>query len=258
MRQQKLPDAVKQIIDSARSLALDDLSLAVKGLAELQVDKVKEAAMTAAPNGLAKAQAALTQVVAERVITKAGGIFLGEKQLKKLGEIDKDATIPPIPKRFSRAFLNAAHPLRGGRIKEHIILGFDTETKLWYCFEKSIVPGSLGEDGEGLSGPEQDKLLLDENGQPRMVGEMKYRSPTDSRPIKNVLDDAIRLQVNNGVEVEDLPFYDIWGRTADRKNADRGCRVSLGHSNQDGSWHGYSSYSAAGAYFDVGLLAGWN
>jgi hypothetical protein len=124
---------------------------------------------------------------------------------------------------------------------------------VWYCFEKSIVPGSLGTDGRGLSGRAQDKLLLDE----KIVGEMKYSSPTDYRPIKNVLDNVIRLQLNNGAKVEDLPFYGIYGRTADTQNADRGCRVLLGFSGPHGSFvDGF--FSADFAYYHVGLLAGWN
>ena len=257
MRQQRLPEGVRQIIDSARSLSPSDLSLAVEGLARLLAAKVKEVAQTATQSGRAKANAAITQGIAEKLITNAGGIFLGEKQLKELGLLDKNATIPPVPEKFSREFLNATHPIRGGKIAEHIILGFDPNTNAWYCFEKSIVPGSLGTDGRGLSGREQDKLLLDEKGQPKIVGEMKYSSPTDYRPIKNVLDNVIRLQLNNGAKVEDLPFYCIYGRTADTQNADRGCRVLLGNSNQNGS-NVNNNYSADNANNNVGLLAGWN
>jgi hypothetical protein len=220
---------------------------------------VREAAKTATPQGRAKAHAALTQRVAEKLITKAGGIFLGEKQLKALGVIDQNVTIPPIPEKFSRAFLNAAHPLRGGRIKEHIILGFDPKTGAWYCFEKSIVPGSLGTDGRGLSGPEQDKLLLDENGEPKSVGEMQYSSPIDYRPIKNVLDNVIRWQLKNGAKVESLPFYGIWGRTDDRQNAHRftPCRMVLGESGLSGSQVSVSFLAGDASKF-VGLLADWN
>ena len=258
MRQERLPEGVQTIIDSARSLSLKDLSLAVQGLAKLIAEKVQQAAQTATPSGRAKAQAALTQGIAENLIENAGGIFLGEKQLKALGVLDENATIPPIPEKFSRAFLNATHPIREGKIAAHIILGFDPDTNAWYCFEKSIVPGSLGEDGRGLSGPEQDKLLLDQNGQPKIVGEMKYSSPTDYRPIKNVLDNVIRLQLNNGAKVEDLPFYGIYGRTADTQNADRGCRVLLGCSARNGSNVYPLYFSPDYAADDVGLLAGWN
>jgi hypothetical protein len=219
--------------------------------------EVAKAAPTAAPHTRAKAQAALTQGIAEKLIEKAGGIFLGEKQLKALGVIDENATIPPIPEKFSKAFLNAAHPLREGKIAAHIILGLDLATNAWYCFEKSIVPGSLGKNGSGLSGREQDQLLLDENGQPKIVGEMKYSSPTDSRPIGNVLDNVIKLHLDNGVNVDDLPFYGIFGRTADTQNADRGCRGLLGGSSQDGS-RVLNGYPAGNAYDDVGLIAGWN
>jgi hypothetical protein len=234
----------------------DQAEIIAQGVTALAAE-VADAAPTAAPHTRAKAQAALTQGIADNLITNAGGIFLGEKQLKALGVIDKNLAIPPIPEKFSREFLNATHPIRGGKIAEHIILGFDPNTNAWYCFEKSIVPGSLGTDGRGLSGREQDKVLLDENGQPKIVGEMKYSSPTDYRPIKNVLDNVIRLQLNNGANVEDLPFYGIYGRTADTQNAGRGCRVLLGDSDQHGS-DVYGSFSAVHASNDVGLLAGWN
>lgn len=177
--------------------------------------------------------------------------------MRELGVIAKDATIPPIPEKFSKAFLNAAHPLREGKIAAHIILGFDPDTNAWYCFEKSIVPGSLGKEERGLSGPEQDKLILGKNSQPYTVGETKYSSPTDYRPIKNVLDNVIRLQLNNGAEVEDLPFDGIYGRTADTQNAVRGCRVLLGRSDRFGSVV-CNHCSAVRASSAVGLLAGWN
>jgi hypothetical protein len=256
MRQHRLPEGVKKIVEAASSLSLK-VGLAIRDLVDVLANKVKEAAKTATPSGRAKAQAALKQGVTEKLITKAGGIFLGESQLKELGVIGKNATIPPIPEKFSKEFLSAEHPVRGGEIAKHIILGFDPATNAWYCFEKSIVPGSLGKNGGGLPGSEQDKLLLDENGRPKIVGEMKYSSPTDFRPIENVLNNVIQLQCKNGAKEKDLPFYIIWGRTADTQNADRGCRVLLGYSFQRGS-DVHNFYSAAYALGNVGLLAGWN
>jgi hypothetical protein len=86
---------------------------------------------------------------------------------------------------------------------------------------------------------------------------MAYTSPTDYRPRKSVLDNVIKLQLNAGVAVQNLPFYGVYGRTADTQNADRGCRVLLGFSFRLGS-RVDSADSAGIAYDFVGLLAGWN
>ena len=253
----RLSQAAREVKQALTALPPIEQATIIGEAATALAKQVGEAAPTAGSSKRSKAQAALNQGVAERLISKAGGIFLGEKQLKELGVIGKNVTVPPIPEKFSRAFLNARHPLRDGKMAAHIILGFDPDTKQWYCFEKSIVPGSLGQDGRGLSGPEQDELLLDDNKQPRTVQNLRYTSPTDYRPIKRVLDDVIKLQLRNSVQVRDLPFYGVLGRTADEANAGRGCRVLLGRSHRDGS-NVNGRYSADYAYNDVGLLAGWN
>jgi hypothetical protein len=247
----------KTVLKTTQELTREERKEIVKQEALALGAKVAKAAPTAGAQKRTKAQAALSQGVAETLISKAGGIFLGEKQLKELGVIDKGVTVPPVPQKFSRAFLNANHPLRGGKMAAHIILGFDPKTREWYCFEKSIVPGSLGTDGRGLSGPKQDNLLLDEHRKPKTVQGMKYTSPTDYHPIKRVLDNVIKLQRKQGVAVGDLPFYRVWGRTSDTENAGRGCRVLLGASDRHGSFV-YGHFSAAYADGHIGLLAGWN
>ena len=225
--------------------------------AALLANQISQAAPIAGAPRRAAAKSVLKQGVAEKLILNAGGIFLGEKKLKELGVISKGVTLPPVPEYFSKEFLNAPHSRRSGKIAAHIILGFNTTTNNWYCFEKSIVPGSLGADGKGLSGPRQDELLRDGTGYSRTVRGMAYTSPTDYRPIKSVLDNVVKLLLNAGVAVQDLPFYGVFGRTADTQNARRGCRVLLGYSIQDGS-SVLSDYSAGYARLNVGLLAGWN
>jgi hypothetical protein len=225
--------------------------------AALLANQISQAAPIAGAPRRAAAKSVLKQGVAEKLILNAGGIFLGEEQLKELGVISKGVTLPQVPEYFSKEFLNAPHSRCSGRIAEHIILGFNPTTNNWYCFEKSIVPGSLGTDGQGLSGPWQDELLRGGTGYSRTVGRMGYTSPTDYRPIKSVLDNVIQLQLNHGVAVQDLPFYGVYGRTADTQNAVRGCRVLLGYSCKYGS-DVRRDCSADNASSDVGLLAGWN
>lgn len=226
-----------------------------QGLTALAAE-VAEAAPTAAPAVRAQAHAELTQAVAAQLIEEAGGIFLGEKQLKELRVLPQFLSIAPIPEKFSKAFLNAKHPVRGGRIAEHIILGFDPEIGQWYCFEKSIVPGSLGKKGRGLSSFRQVNLLLDKKDKPYTVEGMKYSSPEDYRPIKGVLDNVIKLQLNNGVKEKDLPFYGNFGRTADIHRAASGCAVILSCDRCGSIVH--FDCSLFDAYLNVGLLAGWN
>jgi len=247
----------RNVQELLQRLPLNERATIIGQAATALAKELSEAAPTASAPKRAKAQAALNQGVAEKLISKAGGIFLGEEQLKELGIIGKGAIVPPVPQKFSKAFLAANHPVRGGKMAAHIILGFDPKTREWYCFEKSIVPGSLGTDGRGLSGPKQDDLLLDEKRKPKTVQGMKYTSPTDYHPIKSVLDNVIKLQLKHGVAVGNLPFYGVWGRTSDTENADRGCRVLLGLSNRDGSVV-YNFFSAVFAVDGVGLLAGWN
>jgi hypothetical protein len=240
---QKLPVAEREEIHRLEGTAL--------------ASEISQAAPSAAAQRRAAANSVIRQGVAIRLILKAGGIFLGEKELKELGVIREGVTVPPVPNYFSRAFLNADHPVRGGKIAAHIILGFDPSTNHWCCFEKSIVPGSLGADGKGLSGSQQDELLLDGQGAPRIVLGMAYTSPVDYRPLKRVLDNVISLQHRAGVKVRDLPFYDVYGRTADTRNASPNCRVLLGDSCNFGSRDHVNCF-VHHARSDIGLLAGWN
>jgi hypothetical protein len=253
---EQLSEQGRKVQELLQRLPPNELATIIGQAATALAKELSEAAPTARALKRAKARAALNQGVAEKLISKAGGIFLGEEQLKELGVIGKGVTVPPVPQKFSAAFLNANHPLRGGRVAEHIILGFDPKTNEWYCFEKSVVPGSLGTDGSVRSGPKQDDLLLDRNRNPKTIQGMKYTSPTDYHPIRRVLDNVIKLQLKHGVGVENLPFHGVWGRTSDTENADRGCRVLLGDSRRAGSRVHYVG-SADRAFSDAGLLAGW-
>ena len=77
------------------------------------------------------------------------------------------------------------------------------------------------------------------------------------RPIKRMLDNAVALHLAAGKPLHTSPFYDIYGRTGDTRNAASGCRRLLGYSHPDGV---YASdlCDSDDANHNVGLLAGWN
>jgi hypothetical protein len=253
-----LSGPAQTVLESLQQLPVADREQINKLEATALATEISQAAQTAGASRRANANSVLRQGVAEKLILNAGGIFLGEKQLKELGVISIGVTLPPVPDQFSEAFLNAPHPLRGGRIAEHIILGFDPTTKNWYCFEKSIVPRSVdAKTGIGMCGLRQGHLLQDDHGHPETVGRMEYTSPRDYRPIKSVLDNVIKLQLKAGEKYYRLPFHRVYGRTADKQNADRGCRVLLGYSDLYGS-NVYCDCPANSQRYNVGLLAGWN
>lgn len=210
------------------------------------IEKVREL------RGLVEGSSVSSNEGIQALITHAGGIFIGKDELVKLGKLSADAQIPEIPTKYSQAFLNATHPIRGGTIASHAILGFDIETNQWYCIEKSIVPES-----RSLSGSKQDKLLQNKDGSQIEVEGVKVSSPKDSKPIERVLDNVIALHLKDGKSIEEAPFRGVWARTGDTDRALRGCRVLLGHSYEDGSLV-INVYDAVNAYFNVGLLAGWN
>ena len=148
-----------------------------------------------------------TQEDTRALITKAGGIFIGKEELVKLGKLDPDAVIPEIPAKYSQAFLESTHPLRGGSIASRIIFAFDPQSNQWHTVDRGeggksdIVPGSLakyaaaffrisrsslrslfsifrGKDGLGLSGEKQDELLK-----------------KNSSPIERILANALALHL---------------------------------------------------------------
>jgi hypothetical protein len=173
-----------------------------------------------------------------------GVVIVGEQEAAKAGV--------SIPAKYSQAFLNATHPIRGGTIASHAILGFDIETNQWYCIEKSIVPES-----RNLSGIKQDKLLQNKEGSQIEVEGVKISSPKDSKPIERLLNNVIALHLKDGKSIEEAPFRGIWGRTADTDRAFTGCRILLGFSDEFGSrvdGPAHSDYAGR----NVGLLACWN
>lgn len=230
------------------------------------IDTGTEESLTAALSTVQKLRTLLegnTQSVSEeaeirRIITDAGGIFIGKEELVKLGKLSADIEIPAMPEWISAKFLQSEHELRGGTIASHVIVGFDTESQKWLCIDRGnggksdIVPGSLGPDGCGLSGSKQDKLIRHIS----MEG-AGLSSPDDNRPVKRILDNAIALHMSEGKSAESLPFAGIWGRTADTDRAAAGCRVLLGHSYEHGTHVRVHSHSGDANYY-VGLLACWN
>ena len=194
----------------------------------------------------------------QALITQAGGIFIGKDELIKLGKLSADAQIPEIPAKYSQAFLESKHPLRNGTMASHVILAFDPESNQWHCIDRGegsksdIIPGSLGRDGQGLSGNKQDKLLENVS-----IEGVKISSPKDSHPVERILDNAIAKHLADGKSLDTAPFRRIWGRTADTDRARAGCRILLGASDERGSVVGGSYRSGSSDYY-VGLLACWN
>jgi len=220
-------------------------------------------AESAAGTTLLGASLALTTEEKTRtLITKAGGIFIGKDELVNLGKLAPDAVLPEIHAKYSQAFLESTHPLRGGSIASHIILVFDPETNKWYTADRGeggksdIVPGSLGKDGKGLSGDKQDELLKKDGAQIKVEG-AEISTHKDSLPIERILDNAVALHLAAGKPLDTAPFYGIWGRSGDTQKAASGCRRLLGHSLQVGV-RAYGRYHGDFAINNVGLLAGWN
>ena len=78
------------------------------------------------------------------MIVQGGGIFIGKEELVRLQRLAPDAMVPEIPEKFSTTFLSARHPFHHGAMANHVILGFDADTDSWYCFERHIIPNSIG------------------------------------------------------------------------------------------------------------------
>jgi hypothetical protein len=220
------------------------------------VGKVKEL------RGLLAQGPALTQEETRALITKAGGIFIGKEELIKLEKLAPDAVIPEIPAKYSQAFLESTHPLRGGSIASRIIIAFDPQSNQWHTVDRGeggksdIVPGSLGKDGRGLSGDKQDELLKKDGAQIKVEG-VEISPHKDSSPIERILDNAVALHLAADKSIDTAPFRDIYGRTGDTQRGASGCRVLLGHSHGNGV-DVYVGYHSDDANDGVGLLAGWN
>lgn len=202
-------------------------------------------------------QAFIEKYGIQTLITQAGGIFIGKDELVKLGKLSADAQIPEIPAKYSRAFLESKHPLRNGTIASHVILAFDPESNQWHCIDRGeggksdIIPGSLGRDGQGLSGNKQDKLIENVS-----IEGVKISSPKDSYPVERILDNAIAKHLADRKYIDRAPFRGIWGRTADTDRAYAGCRILLGYSDEYGS-DVYDDRGVNASNY-VGLLACWN
>lgn len=187
-------------------------------------------------------------------IRQAGGIFLGEKELEFMRA---KAEVPPVPKQFNVQFFNSKHPLRDGTIAGHCIVGFDRFSSQWRCFERTVVPGSLN-----LSGPEQDKLLLNVDGSSIEVEGVQISSPTDNRPIRSILDTLIAFLASVSLstgrlfeEQHDIPFHNVLARTADPR-AEQDCTICLGLADWMGV-HLHQFVRRTAAIPDLGLLAEW-
>ena len=193
------------------------------------------------------------------LILEAGGIFVGRDELLRLGQLIPNAQVPEIPARYCETFLSALHPLRGGTVASHVILAFDPKSNQWGCIDRGeggrsdIVPGSLGRDGAGLRGFEQDNLIANVS-----VEGCRLESPTDSKLVGRILGSAVALHLKDGKSIEDAPFRGVWGRTADTKDAVWGCRIILGPSNKDGPDVMDDNYHSEDTHSDVGLLAIWS
>ncbi len=195
-----------------------------------------------------------TESSTETLITSAGGIFVGERQLRKLGIITPGTSVSAIPRVWSEKFLTATNPLRREPVAKNIIFGYDPETQKLYCFEKSLVPGSISKEGNGMPGPEQDKLLLDSSRKARLIEGLMYTSPADHRPILRVLNSSIKVLCSTGTSPKHLPFFGEWGRTADVVNADPQCRVLVGFTSRDGALISRGCNAHYANYARLGLL----
>ena len=163
----------------------------------------------AQPQGTIETTASLNTEAIRSIITRAGGTFIGAPELMQLGQLPEGTEILPVPSCVSSEFLGAEHPIRGDLIATHIILGYDPETREWYCVEKSAVPNSFG-----LTGHEQDSLLLDADGAPLIVEGLPYESPRTFDAIHRVINNAIKLNQLQGGDIESGPFCRYWARTA--------------------------------------------
>jgi hypothetical protein len=182
------------------------------------------------------------------LVTQAGGIFLE-------GEVGPDIA---LPKKLTKEFLDSADPKRGNKIAAHVIIGFDNETKKWYCISRGnggmsdVLPGSLG-----MTGVQHDQLFRNSDNSDIVVKGLKLDSPKDYAPYKRLLDRAVTAHLETGGKLETAPFYGVWGRTNDTEHGAAGCRVLLGYADECGVLvrAGYLSFIALSG---VGAFAVWN
>jgi hypothetical protein len=257
MRQNQLPrrgKATTGLENNNPSPTLKRLTLPPKSSPQGPVVSKNTAVNGVAPTRLSSIQEGPTENVTESLIKSAGGIFIGEQHLLKLGIIKPGTTVPPIPPIWSLKFLNATNPLRREAVAKQIIFGYDPESQKWHCFEKSIIPGSLGREDRGMTGMEQDRLLFDSAHRPRMIEGLWYTSPSDHRPIVRVLNNAIKILLQEGKRPKELPFFNEWGRTADVKNADAHCRVLIGYPCREGVLVSKGCRASNAHYGRLGLL----
>jgi hypothetical protein len=261
-------DAVRAIEVSSSEFPVDRQLASIREIASQLVEKVED--ITAMPADTRRAllslisaentsaetsarKAIVAEVVVRVLILNAGGVFIGKEELVKLGKSVPDAVVTELPAKYSEAFFRASHPIRGVEIARNAILGFDTVTNQWYCFEKTIIPNSTG-----ISGDEQDKLVRNIEGSQLEVEGVKMSSPSDSEPVQRVLDTAIAFHLKHGGSIEDVPLADIWARTADTKNGyEPDCRVLLGRSDKNGSCK-LTSAPANTGHTRIGLLVDWS
>lgn len=257
---------VAPVIDRAALKAAfrTEVALLIKDSMEQETEESLRTALTKVDelrNQLSNG-AVLTQDAARVLITKAGGIFIGKEELVRLGELDTDAVVPEIPAKYSKAFLEAAHPFRSETIASHITLAFDRESNAWHSIDRGeggksdIVPGSLGNEGRGLIGTRQDRLLTKNGAQIKVEG-VVISPHEDSFPIERILNNAVALHLAAGKPIDTAPLRGIFGRTGDFRRGTPGCRIVLGCPDE-GSVRVLDSFHSLVIDSDVGLLAGWN
>ncbi len=197
-----------------------------------------------------------------QLVTEAGGVFIGKEELIRLGKATAETNVPALPEGIE-AFLKETHPIRGHKIASHVILAFDQVTKEWVCVDRGsggksdIVPGSLGKEGLGMGGAQQDRLLK-LNGAAITVKGAVIESPTNSCPDERAINLATACHLQAGNFIDDIPFGHIWGRTADTRRSAAGCRLLLGFSSEGGLCGYVLSHSVYADPCYVGLLASWN
>lgn len=257
-----ITERLKSVVDIAKIKAAftKEVGTSIKNLKEEGTEESLTAAIAKVKElrGLVEGSSVSSNEGIQTLINQAGGIFIGKDELVKLGKLSADAQIPEIPAKYSQAFLESKHPLRNGTMASHVLLAFDPESNQWHCIDRGegsksdIIPGSLGRDGQGLSGNKQDKLIENVS-----IEGVKISSPKDSYPVERILDNAIAKHLADGKSIDTAPFRGIWGRTADTDRALAGCRILLGYSYEFGSRVDDVFHSDC-AYSDVGLLACWN
>lgn len=238
---------LKEVLNAERS-----------GMAETPIvdlmGRADDSAPAVASASGAQAELTLTEEIARKILTEAGGIFVGRKELMRLGVVQKGASIPPIPPEFSRGFFEAQHPLREGQIAGHVILGYDPKTDRWYCFEKSVIEVSFSRAKRMVR---KDKMLSYKDGRQITRNGLQYSSPKDYRPIQRILNSLIKLHMRDGGIEEHLPFYDTCAITFDTIGSYFNCCVTISVIDGKGSHAGPYALLMPELCDTVGLLPSW-